>query len=101
MKNTNVMHILSEGNASVVEPVQQKESPKSTKDVAAKKEPSTEVDQPKNEHLSQPEHTNSGPSATDSLVLLCCKDALCLYPLKSVLIPFKICCKDYCVYKLL
>ncbi|GJZ33623.1 synaptobrevin, WD40/YVTN repeat-like-containing domain protein [Tanacetum coccineum] len=49
---TNVMHILSEGNTSVVEPVQQKESPKSTKDVAAKKEPSTEADQPKIEHLS-------------------------------------------------
>ncbi|GJT92831.1 hypothetical protein Tco_1081676 [Tanacetum coccineum] len=76
------MHVIERHN-SVVEPVQQKGSSKSTKDVAAKKEPSTEVNQPKNEHLSQPENTNSGQSAMDSLVLLCCKDALCLYPLKS------------------
>ncbi|GJU52111.1 hypothetical protein Tco_1221666 [Tanacetum coccineum] len=67
----------------IVEPVQQKGSSKSTKDVAAKKEPSTEVHQPKNEHLSQSENTNFGQSAMDSLVILCCKDALCLYPLKS------------------
>nr|GEW90574.1 synaptobrevin, WD40/YVTN repeat-like-containing domain protein [Tanacetum cinerariifolium] len=74
-----------EGNTSVFEPVQQKESPKSTKDVAAKKEPYTKVDQLKIEQLSQPEHRNSGHNAIDSLVLLCCKAALCLYPLKSVI----------------
>nr|GEV68538.1 ribonuclease H-like domain-containing protein [Tanacetum cinerariifolium] len=74
------------GNTFVVEPVQQKESPKSTKDVAVKKEPSTEVDQPKNEHISQPEHTSSRHNAMDSLDLLCCKDALCVHTGKLILI---------------
>ncbi|GJY73751.1 hypothetical protein Tco_0478182 [Tanacetum coccineum] len=40
--------------------------------------------EPKIEHLSQPENTNSRHNTMDSLVLLCCKDALCVYPLKSV-----------------
>ncbi|GJY25657.1 hypothetical protein Tco_0400383 [Tanacetum coccineum] len=40
--------------------------------------------EPKIEHLSQPENTNSRHNTMDSLVLLCCKGALCVYPLKSV-----------------
>ncbi|GJT03655.1 hypothetical protein Tco_0838117 [Tanacetum coccineum] len=36
------------------------------------------------EHLSQLENTNSRHNAMDSLVLVCCKDALCVYPLKSM-----------------
>ncbi|GJV89318.1 synaptobrevin, WD40/YVTN repeat-like-containing domain protein [Tanacetum coccineum] len=64
-----------------VEPMQQNESPKSAKDVAAKKEPSTEVDQPKND-LSPPEHINSGQNAMNSLVLLCCRGCVVLKPFK-------------------
>ncbi|GJR83390.1 hypothetical protein Tco_0154175, partial [Tanacetum coccineum] len=30
------------------------------------------------------ENTNSRHNAMDSLVLVCCKDALCVYPLKSM-----------------
>lgn len=53
-------------------------------DVAVRNEPTSEVDQSKIQHHTQPEHITSGSSAMDSLVLLCCKDALRLYRLKSV-----------------
>ncbi|GJT54824.1 synaptobrevin, WD40/YVTN repeat-like-containing domain protein, partial [Tanacetum coccineum] len=46
------MHVI-EGNTSVVEPMQQKESPKFNERCCSKKEPPTEVDQPMIKHLSQ------------------------------------------------
>ncbi|KAM0027761.1 putative transcription factor WD40-like family [Helianthus debilis subsp. tardiflorus] len=77
-KNTTAisMHII-EGSTSSVE---QKESTQLTKDVAAGSEPTSEIDQHKTEHINSGHNAN----AMDSLILLCCNDALCLYRLKSV-----------------
>ncbi|XP_024981859.1 uncharacterized protein LOC112518409 isoform X1 [Cynara cardunculus var. scolymus] len=85
-KDTTVisMHVIERGT-SIVESVDQKESQQLTNDAAARSEPLIEVDKPKIEQHSQPENINSVQGATDSLILLCCKDALCLYRLKSVL----------------
>ncbi|KAI3805730.1 hypothetical protein L1987_21615 [Smallanthus sonchifolius] len=71
------IHII-EGSTSIVESVEQKESTQLTKDIAARNEPTSEIGHHKTEHI------NSEQNAMDSLVLLCCKDALCLYRLKSV-----------------
>ncbi|XP_071716713.1 uncharacterized protein [Rutidosis leptorrhynchoides] len=72
------MHII-EGSRYIVESLEQKESPQSPKKVSAKSKP------PPNEVVVVDQRINSGQSTMDSLVLLCCKDVLCLYPLKSVL----------------
>ncbi|XP_076890939.1 uncharacterized protein LOC143542176 [Bidens hawaiensis] len=61
------------GSTSIVESVEQKESTQLTKDVAVRNVPANETD-----------HIKSGQNAMDSLVLLCCKDALRIYRLKSV-----------------
>ncbi|KAK9073076.1 hypothetical protein SSX86_007398 [Deinandra increscens subsp. villosa] len=71
------MHII-EGSTSIVESEERKESTQFTKDVAARNKPTSETDQNKTERI------NSGQNAMDSLVLLCCKEALRLYHLKSV-----------------
>nr|XP_043637002.1 uncharacterized protein LOC122607984 isoform X2 [Erigeron canadensis] len=77
------MHVI-EGSTSIAKLAEEKDSPQSPKDVAAKNEPPSEVDQMKIKHQSQPERISTGLSTMESLVLLCCKDALCLYRLKSV-----------------
>ncbi|CAI9259608.1 unnamed protein product [Lactuca saligna] len=65
------MHVI-EGSTSMVESVDQKESKQLTKDVLSRNEPHSPVDQKESKQL-------------DSLVLLCLKDALRLYRLKSVI----------------
>ncbi|KAJ9545255.1 hypothetical protein OSB04_024962 [Centaurea solstitialis] len=73
------------GSTSMVESMDQKESQQLTKDAAARSEPPIKSDQPKTEQHAQSDNINSGPGAMDSLILLCCKDALRLYRIKSVL----------------
>ncbi|KAL8262357.1 hypothetical protein R6Q59_026406 [Mikania micrantha] len=71
------MHII-EGSTSIAEMEEQKESTQLTKDVAARNEPTSEINPQKTRH------NNSGQNAMDSLILFCCKDALRLYRLKSL-----------------
>ena len=70
----------------MVESTDQKEPQQLNKDAAARSEPPPiKVDQPKIEQHSQTGDINSGRGDPHSLILLCCKDALRLYRLKSVL----------------
>uniref|UniRef100_A0A5B7B8W9 V-SNARE coiled-coil homology domain-containing protein n=1 Tax=Davidia involucrata TaxID=16924 RepID=A0A5B7B8W9_DAVIN len=88
-QSTAISMYVIEGNITVSELVNEKQPQELSKDAIASNEPSQNItpsgiNQHETEPHSSSENAQSGESLKDSLVLLCCKDALRLYHTKSV-----------------